>query len=163
MFMGKQAVEGAKDSKGSQLLSKDAITTGELVWRTVGFNSDKLADLQTNNFKVIGLQQKIDNERGDILQRLDLHLRKNDMREYKRAWDDMEKFNTKYPWVQIDDIAESIESKQQQRGESWRGVRVTEKNAPYAVEALKKSRLAAAEAEREGKERIELKGMAKKE
>lgn len=151
MFMGKQASEGAKDSKGNQLLSKDAVTTGELIWRTVGFNSDKLADLQTNNFKFIGLQQKIDNERGDILQRLDLHLRKNDMRQYKRAWDDMEKFNTKYPWVQIDDIAESIEKKQQQRGESWRGVGVTEKNAPYAVEALKKSRLAAAEAEREGK------------
>ena len=163
MFMGEQATEGVKDSKGAQLLSKDAITTGELIWRAVGFNSDKLSDLQTTNFKVIGLQQKISNERGDILERLDLHLRNKDMKQYKRAWDDMEKFNTKYPWVQIDDIAESIEKKQQQRGESWRGVGVTEKNAPYAVEALTKSRLAAAEAEKEGRARVELKGMAKKE
>lgn len=141
MFMEKQRTEGAKDSKGAQLLSKDEITTGELIWRAVGFNSDALSDLQTNNFKVIGIQQKIDNERGRILERLDLHLRNNNMREYKKAWDDMEKFNTKYPWQAIEDVSGSIEKKQEQRGMSWRGVQVTEKNAPYAAEALKKSRL----------------------
>jgi hypothetical protein len=144
MFMQKQKEEGAQSSKGAQILYKDEISTGELIWRAVGFNSDKLSDLQTTNFKVIGMQQKIDNERSKILERLDLHLRKRDLKEYGKAWDDMEKFNTKYPWSAIDDIAASIDKKQEQRGQSWRGVGVTEKNAPYAVEALSKSRLDAA-------------------
>ena len=58
-----------------------------------------------------------------------------------------------YGWeLAIDDIAASLEKKQEQRGQSWRGVQVTEKNAPYAAEALAKSRIAASEKERKGKE-----------
>jgi hypothetical protein len=109
MFMQKQKEEGAQSTKGDQLLYKDEISTGELIWRAVGFNSDKLSDLQNTNFKVIGMQQKIDNERSKILERLDLHLRKRDLKEYSKAWNDMEKFNTKYPWSAIDDIAASID------------------------------------------------------
>lgn len=153
MFMYKQKEEGAKDSRGVQLLSQDAISTGELVWRAVGFNSDALSDLQTNNFKVIGIEQKINNERSRILDRLDLHLRKRDLKEYRKAYEDMEKFNTKNPWVAIDDIAASIEKKQEQRGQSWRGVGVTERNAPFAVDALAKSRADAAEKERKAAEK----------
>ena len=153
MFMYKQKEEGAKDSRGTQLLSKDAISTGELVWRAVGFNSDELSGLQAPNFKVIGVAQKIDNERNRILDRLDLHLRKSDLKEYRKAYEDMGKFNAKNPWVAIDDIAGSIEKRQEQRGQSWRGVVVTEKNAPYAVEALSASRASAAEKERKAREK----------
>jgi hypothetical protein len=153
MLMYKQKEEGAKDSKGVQLLSKDAISTGELVWRAVGFNSDALSDLQTNNFKVIGIEQKINNERSKILDRLDLHLRKRDMKEYRKAYEDMGKFNAKNPWVAIDDIADSLEKRQEQRGQSWRGVGITEKNAPYAAEALSKSRADAMEKERKAREK----------
>ena len=153
MFMAKQKAEGAKDSRGAQILSKDAISTGELVWRAVGFNSDALSELQTNNFKVVGIEQKINNERGRILDRLDLHLRNNDLKEYTKAYNDMGKFNAKYPWVAIDDIGASLEKKQEQRGMSWRGIGVTEKNAPYAVEALGTSRAGAAEKERKAAEK----------
>jgi hypothetical protein len=163
MFMYKQKEEGAKDSRGVQLLSKDAISTGELVWRAVGFNSDALSDLQTNNFKIIGIEQKINNERDRILDRLDLHLRNRNMKEYRKAYEDMGKFNAKNPWVAIDDIAGSLEKRQEQRGQSWRGVGITEKNAPYAAEALSKSRADAMKKEKEGKARIELRGMANKE
>jgi hypothetical protein len=151
--MDKLSEEGAKDTKGNVLISKDAVSTGQLIWRAVGFNSDKLADLQTTNFKVIGLQQRIDNERNDILDKLDLHYRNRDLKKYSSAYKEMEKFNTKYPWVAIDDISKSIEEKQERRGQSWRGVNVTERNAPYAVEALAASRLSAAEAERKAREK----------
>ena len=155
MFMSKQATEGAKDSKGAQLLSKDAITRGELFWRAVGFNSDALADIQSTNFKVIGMEQRINNERGDLLKRLDLHYRKNDMKAYRETFEDIKKFNTKNPWegvrIEPDDIANSLEKKAEQRGKSWRGVGVNEKNAPYAVEALAKSRVEASKKEREAK------------
>ena len=153
MFMYKQKEEGAKNSRGTQLLSKDAISTGELVWRAVGFNSDELSGLQAPNFKVVGIEQRINNERNEILDRLDLHLRKRDLKEYRKAYEDMGKFNAKNPWVAIDDIAGSIEKRQEQRGQSWRGAVVTEKNAPYAVEALSASRASAAEKERKAREK----------
>jgi len=154
MFMVKQKEEGAKDNRGVQLLSKDAISTGELIWRAVGFNSDALSDLQTNNFKVIGIEQKINNERDRILDRLDLHLRDRNMKEYRKAYEDMGKFNAKNPWVAIDDIAGSLEKRQEQRGQSWRGVAITEKNAPYAAEALSKSRADAMEKRKKSQREI---------
>lgn len=151
--MDKLRTEGAKDTKGDVLISKDAVSTGELIWRAVGFNSDKLADLQGTNFKVIGIQQRIDNERNDILDKLDLHYRNRNMKEYGKAWKEMEKFDAKYPWAAIEDVGNALEERQERRGQSWRGVNVTEKNAPYAIEALKSSRLSAAEAERKAKEK----------
>lgn len=144
MFMQKQATQGAKDSKGAMLVPKDDITTGELMWRAVGFNSDKLADIQTTNFKVIGMQQKIDNQRNDLLQRLDLHFRNKDVKAFRDTMAEVQKFNTKYPWestaIEGDDIANALEKRAEQRGMSWRGVTVNEKNAPYAIEALATSR-----------------------
>jgi hypothetical protein len=155
MFMSKQASEGAKDSKGAQLLSKDAISTGELMWRAVGFNSDKLAEIQTNNFKVIGIQQKIENQRNDLLQRLDLHFRNKDVKQFRDTMAEVNKFNTAYPWegttIEGDDIANALEKRAEQRGTSWRGVGLTEKNAPYAIEALSTSRRQAVEAEKKGR------------
>jgi len=142
--MQKQATQGAKDSKGAMLVPKDDITTGELMWRAVGFNSDKLADLQTTNFKVIGMQQKIDNQRNDLLQRLDLHFRNKDVKAFRDTMAEVQKFNIKYPWestaIEGDDIANALEKRAEQRGMSWRGVTVNEKNAPYAIEALGASR-----------------------
>jgi hypothetical protein len=155
MFMAKQKQEGAKDSKGAQLLSKDAISTGELMWRAVGFNSDKLAEIQTNNFKVIGMQQKIDNQRNDLMQRLDLHFRNKDVKQFRDTMAEVQKFNAKYPWegttIEGDDIANALEKRAEQRGTSWRGVGLTEKNAPYAIEALSTSRRQAVEAEKKGR------------
>jgi hypothetical protein len=144
MFMDKQATEGAKDSKGAMLRNKNEITQGELMWRAVGFNSDKLADIQTNNFKVIGMQQKIENQRTELLLTLDIHFRKKDLKQYKNTMAEITKFNTKYPWettrIDGEDIADALEARAERRGSSWRGVNITEKNAPYAIEALAKSR-----------------------
>ena len=149
----KLRTEGAKDTKGNLLISKDAISTGELIWRAVGFNSDELANLQGTNFKMIGIEQRINNERNDILDRLDAHYRDRNMKEYNKAWQSMEKFNTKYPWVAIDDVGDALEKRQERRGQAWRGVNISEKNAPYAVEGLKESRMSAAEKERKAKEK----------
>ena len=153
MFMGKQKEEGAKDNRGAQLLSKDAVTTGELVWRAVGFNSDALSELQTNNFKVIGIQQKIENQRNALLQELDIHYRNKNTKKFKETFQKINEFNSKYPWAPIDDISDALQKRAEQRGKSWRGVELTEKNVLYAGEALQTSRRLAAEKEKEGKER----------
>ena len=144
MFMEKQREEGAKDSKGKLLRSKEEITRGELIWRAVGFNSDKLANIQSTNFKVIGMEQRITNQRNDLLLDLDTHFRKKDLKAYKNTMAEINKFNTKYPWegarIEGDDIADALEKRAESRGSSWRGVNLTEKNAPYAIEALTSSR-----------------------
>jgi len=145
--MDKLRTEGAKDTKGNLLISKDAVSTGELIWRAVGFNSDELANLQTTNFKVIGMEQRINNERNDILNKLDLHYRNNNLKEYGKAYNDLKKFNTKYPWAMVEDVGDALEKRQERRGQSWRGININEKNAPYAEEAAAASRASVAKKE----------------
>ena len=147
--------EGAKDNKGAQILSRDAFTAGELLFQAVGFRSDLLANTQYINFKVIGIEQKINNERNKILDELDLHFRNKNFTEFsKTIKEDVAKFNRKYPTyaLEADDITESIESKLERRVTSQRGVNVTEKNVGLFAPALKESRKAICEKEKAGRE-----------
>jgi len=137
--------EGAKDNKGNEILSRDAFTTGDLIFQAVGFRSDLLANTQYVTFKVIGLEQKILNERTKILNRLDRAYREQDFDDYTKSYKDMDKFNRKYPTYEIstDNLVESLERKQEQRASSFRGVTLTEKNVAPFSEALLPSRIAA--------------------
>jgi len=154
--------EGAKDNKGAQILSRDAFSTGQLIFQAVGFRSDQLANTQYVTFKVIGLEQKILNERTQLLNRLDREFRNKDFKDFSKTLSkQVSKFNRQYPSyaLEADDITDSIEKRAEQRGESYRGITLTEKNVPVFIKALRPSRQAATEAEEKG--RIDLKGMAK--
>jgi hypothetical protein len=146
------ATEGAKDNKGAKLLSKDAFTTGELIGQSVGFRSDALSNLQYATFKVIGIEQKINNERNKILTQLDREFRNRNMEKFAEYMRDRNEFNRKNPQYAITDemLADSLEKKQEQRVESYRGVTLTDKNLDTA-RALIPSRKAAAEKERKGR------------
>jgi hypothetical protein len=137
--------EGAKDNKGAEILSRDAFTTGELIFQAVGFRSDLLANTQYVTFKVIGLQQKILNERTKIMNQIDRAYRQEDFDAYTKYYEDMQKFNTKYPTYEIttDNLVDSLERKQEQRAKSFRGIELTEKNVAPFAEALLPSRIAA--------------------
>jgi hypothetical protein len=145
--------EGSKDNKGAKLLSKDAFTTGELIGQAVGFRSDLLANLQYTTFKVIGLEQKINNERNLILKQLEREFRNRDMKAFAKYMAERNEFNQKYPTYAITDktIADSLESKTEKRLSSYRGVELTEKNIGTLAPALIPSRKAAAEKERKGR------------
>ena len=146
--------EGAKDNKGNQILSKDAFSTGQLIFQAVGFRSDQLANTQYVTFKVIGLEQKIENERLQILNRLDREFREKDFKGFSETLGkQVNKFNREYPSyaLESDDITGSIEKRAEQRGESYRGIALTEKNVPVFIKALRPSREAAREAEEKGK------------
>jgi hypothetical protein len=154
--------EGAKDNKGVQILSRDAFSTGELIFQAVGFRSDLLANTQYVTFKVIGLEQKILNERTQILNQLDREFREKDFKGFNESLSKrVNKFNREYPSYELeaDDVTGSIYTRAEQRAESYRGVKLTEKNVPVFIKALRPSREAAREAEEKG--RIDLKGMAK--
>ena len=148
--------EGAKDNKGVQILSKDAFSTGQLIFQAVGFRSDQLANTQYVTFKVIGLEQKILNERTQLLNRLDREFRGKDFKEFSETLSKrINKFNREYPSyaLEADDITDSLETRAEQRGESYRGIRLTEKNVPMFIKALRPSREAAREAEKKGREK----------
>ena len=137
--------EGAKDNKGAEILSRDAFTTGELIFQAVGFRSDLLANTQYVTFKVIGLEQKILNQRNKVMNQLDRAFRDKDFDAYTEYYEDMQKFNTKYPTYEIttDNLVDSLERRQEQRGKSFRGITLTEKNVGPFAETLIPSRVAA--------------------
>jgi len=147
--------EGAKDNKGAEILSRDAFTTGELIFQAVGFRSDLLANTQYVTFKVIGLEQKILNERTKIMNQIDRAYREKDFDAYTEYYGDMQKFNNKYPTYQIttDNLVDSLERRQEQRGKSFRGITLTEKNVGPFAETLLPSRIAADKREEKNRQK----------
>lgn len=148
-----QYKEGAKDNKGAKILSRDAFTTGELIGQAVGFRSDLLANTQYVTFKVIGLEQQINNDRQRILNSLDREYRDKNVKAYTKYYKEMLEFNRKHPTYAItdDNLMESLERKAEQRATSYRGVILTEKNIGVLAPALVPSRKAATEKEKKGR------------
>ena len=147
------ATQGAKDNKGAELLSKDTFNTGLLIGQAVGFRSDLLANTQYVNFKVIGLEKRIQNERNQLLNNLDREYRKENFDAYAAYIDAIGKFNGRYPTYAIteDDVVDSLEKRAERRGTSWKGFVPTEKNAGLFADVVLPSRLAAEEAEAKGR------------
>jgi hypothetical protein len=146
------ATEGAKDSKGTEILSKDAFTTGMLIGQSIGFRPETLANVQYATFKVLGAQQKVMNEHNLIIDKLDRAFRNENDKAFEATLDEIDKFNKKYPQNAIlaDEIMNSLEKRVEQRAISNRGVVPTEKNM-FLDEVLQRSRAAADKAERENK------------
>jgi hypothetical protein len=141
--------QGSKDNKGTEILSRDAFTTGELLFQIVGFRSDLLANTQYVNFKAIGLEQKIKLERGKVLDKLDRAYRENDADAYAKYIAEEAEFNSQYPTYKIEvaDRIRSLQEKAERRGKSWRGVTITKENAALFADVLRPSRAAATEKE----------------
>jgi len=152
----KYATEGAKDYKGVSLLSPDSITKGELIGQAIGFRSDALSNAQYVNFEVTKLEQRINNQKTQLLNNLDRTYRQikpNDpssIKEYTKYFDGIEEFNKKHPSFAItsDEIANSLEKRAEQRGSSYKGITINQHNAPFAIEASKASREALYEREK---------------
>jgi deoxyadenosine/deoxycytidine kinase len=112
-----------------------------------------LANDQYVNFKVSGLERRIQNEKNQIYINLDREYRNKNNKAYGKALDEMDKFNKRYPTfaITLDDLTDSMEKRAEQRGQSWRGFTLNEKNAALLSDALAPSRRASVEAERKGR------------
>jgi len=145
--------EGAKDNKGTRILSKDAFTTGQIIGQAVGFRSDLLANTQYVNFKAIGIQQRILNERQALLNNLDREFRNKNMKKFGTYMKDMNEFNRKFPTYQIsgDNLSDALEGNAEKRAKALRGFELNEKNMPLLGNALAPSRKAARTAEAKGR------------
>ena len=130
----KYADEGMKSGRGVELVGKDDVKTGEIIGQAIGFRPDILAATQGPAFKYSGVEQRILNQRGLILNRLDFEKRKGTDAGDDKFQDIIEnevaKFNKKYPsfGLDADAIYESLLKKAEQRASSRAGVAITEKN-----------------------------------
>lgn len=141
LIANKYATEGAKDNKGNVIAKPEAFNKWDLFGQAIGLRSAPLANVQAVNFKLTAMEKRIDNERTDLLNNLDRAYRKKDLKEYAKISRDIDKrFNVMYPYAAIDEIEKSLETREEARGKSWRGVEISEKNSGYAYEAAKKSR-----------------------
>jgi hypothetical protein len=147
------ASKGAQDNKGAEILSKDAFSVGQLLGQSIGFRSDLLANTQYATFKVLGLEQRIKNERKQVVNNLDRAHRNGDNKAFASTIEKIADFNKKYPAYQIteDNLIDALEKRAEQRAESWRGLTPTEENISMFSEALTPSRKAGTEAERKGR------------
>ena len=149
------ATQGEKDSRGAQLAKSEAFKWYMHAGQVLGFRPRAIGDLRRSNFEFASMDAEIAKERLDLLDRLDLHFRNKNLKEYKNTLAEINKFNAKHPWdntrIEGEDIADALESRAERRGASWHGVHLTEKNAPYAGEAIVKTRKEISRLEREGK------------
>jgi hypothetical protein len=149
------STQGAKDNKGAQVLAKDSFNTGLLIGQSIGFRSDLLANTQYVAFKVIGLEKRILNERTQILNNLDREYRNGNSAGYVKYLKKRQEFNNRYPTYEItpDNVADSLETRAEQRATSWRGVLPSEKNVGVFAPVLAPALRAAAKAEEEGRKK----------
>ena len=143
--------EGIKDYRGAQIMHPDSIKTGELYGQLIGFRPAISADVLEKNFKFASIENRIENERSQILKRMDVALRNKDFTGYREVHNDMKEFNKGFPSYRIepDDLANSLEKKQEARGKSYVGVVPTEKNMAVFGNELVESRKAMREREKE--------------
>jgi hypothetical protein len=135
------ADEGMKTGRGVELVGKDDVKTGEIIGQAIGFRPDILAATQGPAFNYSGIDQKINNQRSLLLNKLDFQRRK-DTDEADAKFDDIidtevSKFNDKYPSYKLtrDTINKSLKERADQRATSRAGVNVTKQNKPIIEEA----------------------------
>jgi len=155
--------EGIKDYRGAQIMHPDSIKTGELWGQMIGFRPAISADVLEKNFKFASIENRIENERAQILKRMDIALRNKNFGNYREAHADMNDFNKGFPSYRIepDDLVNSLEKKQEERGKSYVGVVPTEKNMAIFGSALVESRKPMRERQKETtQKKLELRNMA---
>jgi hypothetical protein len=142
----KYAMEGIKDNKGTQLLSKDAYTLGDFLFQSMGLRIDEISNAQNLNYRFYSVMQKIKFEREDILKNLRESYLKQDTKRFKEFMTKRDEFNRRHPdetlAIEPDDILRSIESAAKARGESYRGLPLTETDIKYFGKAALPSRQA---------------------
>jgi len=138
----KYATEGARDTKGSDLILQGGFTTGELLGQSIGFRPDILSHPQQVAFKLNSARQRVEIERTKLMNNATREFfngqRTGNFDGYVKQLDKIEKFNTKYPEFGIDDdqLSNSIDKREEQMAttQEWSGMPVDEKFIPVAAE-----------------------------
>ena len=136
------AEEGATTTTGAYIREAEEFTKGQLAMQALGFRTEGLARAQEMNFKAEALRQKVIQQRGKLINRLDTELAGGDDAAADKVMEDILEFNYKNPAVAIeaDMLSKSLLARARKRAMSDRGFRVEEKLYPQLVELLDPSR-----------------------
>ena len=149
------ATEGETGRNHDKILNAKAMRIAEIVGQTIGLRPILLKDIKDATQAEYKLDQRVKGEQHRILDDMFTAYINKDIPEYKRLHAEVDKFNKKYsetyPEYEITDELKnkSFDAKEEALSESWRGARVTEKNAVAAYRLLSPSRKAAAQREQE--------------
>ena len=149
------ATEGETGRNHDKILNAKAMRIAEIVGQTIGLRPILLKDIKDATQAEYKLDQRVKGEQHQILDDMFTAYVNKDIPEYKRLHAEVDKFNKKYsetyPEYEITDELKnkSFDAKEEALSESWRGARVTEKNAVAAYRLLSPSRKAAAQREQE--------------
>jgi hypothetical protein len=136
------AEEGATTTTGAPIRDPEEFTKGQLAMQALGFRTEGLAKTQEMNFKVEALRQKVLQDRGKLINRLDTELTQGDEIAADNVMEKILIFNSRNPSMQIeaDMLNKALLARAKARMTSDRGFKVDEKLYPYLVELLDPSR-----------------------
>ena len=143
--------EGLKTTKGDEVKNSEYYTTGRLVAQAMGFEPTEVADVQKANFMAKRLETQIMKERASLLNKLDIAVRRNEERmtdASEKAIEDaieaIEKYNAKNGFgaflITQETVEESIKGREKRRGQSYQGLSVPPKAAPFIYPLVEKGR-----------------------
>lgn len=146
------ASKGAETPSGKPIASPDAFTFSDIAGQAIGFRPDKLSAAQYALFKVIGVEQQLERDRNELLDRLDRAFRENDAKAQASVDKEIDAFNRRFPRRAITGKTrnDAITNRAQQRAESIGGYQLNEKTLGLARSILP-SYQAIKEAERKGR------------
>jgi hypothetical protein len=134
--------EGATTTKGDEIMNPEFYTTGKLLAQTLGFGSTEVAQVQKANFMAKQIVTKINREKENILNRLDVAVRKDDDDKIDEILEEIDKFNTKNAMLAIngETVSKSLQSRAERRGKAYQGLSVSDKEAPFVYPLVEGTR-----------------------
>ena len=134
----KLAKEGVKNNKGAEIIASGSFGSGHMIAQAVGFRPDLLVRSQQLAFKLAAIDQRLNNERTKLMNQLDEAYREGDVARYEKVFKTKDKFNAQHPEKQItiEQIAASIEKRQEQRGMAIHGTNIDEHTTTGVSDAV---------------------------
>ena len=134
--------EGATTTKGDEIMNPEFYTTGKLLAQTLGFGSTEVAQVQKANFMAKQIVTKINRQKENILNRLDVAVRKDDDDKIDEILEEIDKFNTKNGMLAIngETVSKSLQSRSERRGKAYQGLSVSDKEAPFVYPLVEGTR-----------------------
>ena len=143
--------EGLKTTKGDEVMNAEYYTTGKLIAQSMGFEPTEVAEVQKANFMAKRLETQIFKEKNSLLNKLDIAVRRAEDRETEAAEENIDKvldeidaYNVKNGFgpflISAETIQTSLKGREKRRGESFQGLSVEKKAAPFIEPLIERSR-----------------------
>jgi hypothetical protein len=134
--------EGATTTTGDELMNPEFYTTGKLLAQTLGFGSTEVGQVQKANFTAKQIVSKINREKQQLLNRLDVAVRQNDDGKIDSILEEIDEFNSKNAMLAIngETVSKSLQARAERRGEAYQGLSVSDKEAPFVYPLVEGTR-----------------------